>query len=88
MQTEPRKTIPIETFQIYLNDKIRRHGSKEAVARKIGTSASRLEEYLTGVRKDKRTVTKEITCIKIDVADRIAIKLDDHLIDVDPSLYE
>lgn len=88
MPTKTRTSIPIELFQVYLNDKIKSYGSKEALARKLGLSSRRVDEYLTGIRKDPRSKDRNITEITIHHADKIAIKLDDHLIDIDPSLYE
>ena len=88
MPTKARNSIPIEVFQVYLNEKIEKYGSKEAVAIRMGISTRRLNEFLTGVRTDSRAKSGTITKVSINVADRIAIKMGDHLIDIDESLYE
>ncbi len=82
-----RTSVPIEKVQLYLNQKIDVYG-KEEVARRIGFSNARLNEILTATRRDKRAKQKRMAHVSINQADKIAIKMDDHLMDIDPTLYE
>lgn len=83
-----RTSIPIELFQEYLNGKVKRYGTQEMLATRIGVTPRRVREFLSGRKCDAKNYGAPIIKVNISLADKWATNLGDHLMDIDPSLYE
>jgi hypothetical protein len=80
-------TVPLKAMQDYLDSKVDLFPSEDALRRECGLTRAKFEQIRTGVHTDSRVKNKTITEVPIEIADRIAVRLGDHLMDVYPPLY-
>jgi hypothetical protein len=79
--------VPLEAMQGYLMSKVEKFPSEDALRRECGLSRAKWEQIITGTHTDSRVKDKKITEIPIQIADEVAVRLGDHLMDVYPPLY-
>ena len=80
-------TVPVEAVREYLRSKLESYASEDALRRECGLTRARYEQIKTGIHTDSRVKDKIIKEVPIEIADSIAVRLGDHLMDVYPPAY-
>ena len=79
--------LPLQPFQNYLLKRSTEFENLALLSSVLEISEKRLSSYINGYRIEKGK-KKYINQISIDVPDKCAVKLGDHLRDIFPDLYD